>query len=73
MIGLMCLKELMLTKSMVLRKCIICDYWYLVDINSRRQPNVCDGCHGSMDKALVLMILQLLLLKEMIIEFVFCI
>ena len=73
MIGLMCLKELMLTKSMVLRECIICDYWYLADINFRRQPKVYDGCHGSMEKALVLMILKLLLLKEMIIEFVFCI
>ena len=56
-----------------LRECIICDYWYLVKINFRGQPKVCDGCHGPVEKAWVLMMFKLFLLKEMIIEFIFCI
>ena len=40
----------MLTKAMVC-ECIICDYWYLIEINFRFQPKVCDGCQVLIQKA----------------------
>ena len=32
-------------------KCIVCYYWYFLEINFRFQLEVCDGCHGLMQKA----------------------
>ena len=29
----------------VSRECIICHYWYILNINFRFQQDVCDGCH----------------------------
>ena len=46
------------------RECIVCHYWYFFEIDFRFQLKVCDGCHD-------LMMLQLFLLMEVIIEFIF--
>ena len=52
-------------------KCIICSYYYFFEVNFRFQPKACNGCHDLMQKPSVLMALQLFLLKEMKIEFIF--
>ena len=35
-----------------LRGRVICHYWYFLNINFRLQPEGCNGCHDSMQKAL---------------------
>ena len=40
------------TKTANLRKCYICQYWYVLEINYKFQPKVCNGCHNIMQKAL---------------------
>ena len=30
---------------------IICHYWYFLNINFRFDPKICNGCHGSIQKA----------------------
>ena len=32
--------------------CIICHYWYFLEVHFRSQPKVCDGCHALMEKAM---------------------
>ena len=34
------------------RECIICHYQYFLKINFKFQPNVCNGCHDSIQKAM---------------------
>ena len=34
------------------RECIICHYWYFLDINFSFQPEVCNGCHDLMQKGM---------------------
>ena len=34
------------------RKFIICNYYYFRKVNVTFQPNVCDGCHDLMQKAI---------------------
>ena len=34
------------------RKCVICHYWYFLNINFRFQPEVCNGCHDLMQKGM---------------------
>ena len=60
-------------KTDSLRKCIICHYWYFLEISFEFHPEVYHGCHNLIQKARVLMMLQLLLLEEMIVESIFCI
>ena len=45
----------------------------LFKTNLRFQSQVCNGCHDFMQELWVSMMLQLLLLKEIMIEFIFCI
>ena len=33
-------------------ECIIWNYWFFLEINSRFQPKVCDGCHELMQKTM---------------------
>ena len=40
------------------RECIICHYWYFLNINFRFRLKVCDGCHDLMQKAWGLMVFQ---------------
>ena len=39
-------------KTIGSNQCIICHYWYLLGINCRFQPKVCNGSHELMQKAL---------------------
>ena len=34
-------------KTNSLRKCIICHYWYFLEIHFKFQPKVCGSCHNS--------------------------
>ena len=39
------MKELILLRQLVQKKCMICHYWYFKDIGFKYQPYVCNGCH----------------------------
>ena len=54
-----------------LKECDICHYWYFKDIGFRYEPYICNGCHDLKQKAMSLMMLLLLMLKEMLTEFNF--
>ena len=47
MIGLMCLKELILMQmhQNASKECDICHYWYFEDIGFKYEPYLCNGCH----------------------------
>ena len=36
------------------KDCKICNYWWFKDIGFKYEPNLCNGCHGSMQKAISL-------------------
>ena len=38
-------KGIDINKTNGLRECIICQYWYFLEMNLIFQPKVCDGCH----------------------------
>ena len=54
-----------------LKECDICHYWYFKDIGFRYEPYICNGCNDLKQKAMSLMMLLLLMLKEMLTEFNF--
>ena len=39
-------------KTNGLQECIICHYWYFLEMNFRFHSKVCDGCHDLMQKAM---------------------
>ena len=43
-------------KTSGLGDCIICHYWYFLEINFRSPPEVCDGCHDSVQKTILMML-----------------
>ena len=47
----------------------ICHYWYFKDIGFKYEPHLCNGCHGLMQK--VLIILLLFMLKIVLTEYTF--
>ena len=53
------------------KECKIFYYWYFKDIGFKYEPHLCNGCHGLMQKLLVLIILLLFILKGVLIEFTF--
>ena len=38
-------------KNKGLRECIICHYWFFLEVNFKFQPKVCDVCHNLRQKA----------------------
>ena len=58
-------------KTSASKECNICHYWYFLDKNFNSEPYLCNGCHDLMQKAMILMMLLLYLLKEMIAELIF--
>ena len=46
-----------------LRECIICHYGWLVRINFRFQPKVCDGCHDMTRKSMSFMYVAIVTVK----------
>ena len=66
-------EEIDVHKTNGLCECIICYYWYFLKINFKCQHEACNSCHDLMKELWVLIMLSMLLLKEMIIEFFFCI
>ena len=46
------LGRIYINKTDGLRKFIICHYWYFLNINFKFQPEVCNGCHNLMQKAM---------------------
>ena len=51
MIELRCGEESVLTKPMVCTCVLFCHYWYFLHINLRFQPEVCNGFHELIQKA----------------------
>ena len=43
-------EETDVSKTNGLHECIICHYWYFLEINFRFQQEVCNGCHDLMQK-----------------------
>ena len=39
-------------KTNASNECDICHYWYFKDIAFKYEPNLCNGCHSLMQKAL---------------------
>ena len=58
-------------KTSASKECNICHYWYFLDKNFNSEPYLCNGCHDLMQRAMILMMLLLYLLKEMITELIF--
>ena len=38
-------------KNKGFHKCIICHYWFFLEVNFKFQPKVCDVCHNLKQKA----------------------
>ena len=53
------------------KECDICYYWYFLGKNFSYEKDLCNACHDLMQKAMILMMLLLYLLKGMITEFIF--
>ena len=49
----------------------ICHYWYFLDKGFKCEPYLCNGCHDLMQKAMNFNDVAIVLLKELITEFVF--
>ena len=60
-----------INKTNVSKECKFCHYWCFKDIGFKYEPYLCNGCHGLMQKLLVLMMLLLFMLKEVLTEFTF--
>ena len=58
-------------KTNASKECKICHCWYFKNIGFKYEPYLCNGCHGLMQKLLVLMMLLLFMLKEVLTEFIF--
>ena len=58
-------------KTNASKECKICHYWYFIDIGFKYEPHLCNDCHFLMQKAVSLMMLLLLMLKEVLKEFTF--
>ena len=56
-------------KTNLSKECELCHYWFLKDIGFKYEPCLCNGCQCK--KIWVLIMLLLLLLKEMLREFIF--
>ena len=39
-------------KTNASKECDICHYWYFLNKNFKYEPNLCNGCHGLMEKAM---------------------
>ena len=60
-----------INKTNASKECKICRYWYFKDIGFKYEPYLCKVCHGLMQKAVVLMMLLLFMLKGVLTEFTF--
>ena len=55
-------EEIYVNKVNGLCNCIICHYWYFVEIYFRFQQKVYDSCHDLMQKLCVLMVWEIFLI-----------
>ena len=58
-------------KTSASKECNICHYWYFLDKNFSYEPYLCNGCHDLMQKAISFKHVAIVLLKEVITEFIF--
>ena len=65
------LERIDISKTNASKECDICHYWYFVDRNFKYESCPSNGSHELMQKAIILTMLLLFLLKEVIIELVF--
>ena len=71
MIELIFQRKLILVKQLNQENVIFCHYCYFLDIKFNYEKYLCNGCHNLMQKAIILMMLLLSLLKGMIAEIIF--
>ena len=60
-----------INKTNLSKECDICHYWYFKDIGFKYEPYLCNGCHDLTQKAVSFIMLLLLMLKEVLTEFIF--
>ena len=60
-------------KTDCLGECIICHYWYFLEINFEFQPEVCNVGHDLMQKVMSFNDVAIVSIKRMIVETTFCI
>ena len=53
------------------KKCDMSHYWYFSNMGFTCEPYLCNGCHDSMEKAMSFNDVAIVLLKEVITEFIF--
>ena len=46
------------------KECKICHYWYFKDIGFKYKPNLCNGCHGLLQKAVSFNNIAIVYVKE---------
>ena len=63
-------EEIDFTRINDLRKCSICRYSYFLKITFRFTPELCDGCHDLMQKAMRFNNLGIVSVKGKIMEFI---
>ena len=57
-------EEIDVNKTSLSKECDICCYWYFKDIGFRYEPNLCNGCHDLMQKALSFNNVAIVYVKE---------
>ena len=45
-------EEIDVNKTNLSKECDICHYWYFKDIGYKLEPDLCNGCHDLMQKAM---------------------
>ena len=57
-------EEIDIDKTNKSKECDICHYWYFLDKNFNYEKNLCNGCHGLMQKAMSFNDVAILSIKE---------
>ena len=60
-----------INKTNLSKECDICHYWYFKDAGFKYEKYLSNGCHDLMQKAMILTIWLLFMLKEVLAEFIF--
>ena len=51
-------------KTNLSKECDICHYWYFKDIDFKYEPNLCNGCHDLMQRAMTFNNIAIVYIKE---------
>ena len=60
-----------INKTDASKECNIFHYWYILDYKFKYKPYLCNVCHDLMEKSVNFTDVAILLLKKVVIEFIF--